>query len=331
MEILYTFIIMLISLLPILLWAYIFSYFDNSENNRIRFFLWIWAWIFSVIPILYFWDLIDFLSFPFLNVFSYIHNISTFSSSLLFFLSILLFSSSLLFLSIFAWIAAFYKKIRFKKIMLLYLKNFIFFCLFLLLSSISIYILNYLFNLIPFFYLERENLWINFWEIAFSSLKLIIFYYILVWIIEELSKYLWFFSSSYIYINSVKTWVLYWVFVALWFSLAENILYLQNIFDVNWFSGKLVITYFFRSIFSVMLHVLCSFVVSYYFSKALIKYRGLNIKFPYIKTFFFWLFISILLHTFFDVALTFWLTFFIFLYFIWWYFYITNIFYKDND
>ncbi|MDD4151466.1 MAG: PrsW family glutamic-type intramembrane protease [Candidatus Gracilibacteria bacterium] len=331
MGILYTFIIMMISLLPILLWAYIFSYFDNSENNRIRFFLGIGAGIFSVIPILYFGDLIDFLSFPFLNVFSYIHNISSFSSSLLFFLSILLFSSSLLFLSIFAGIISFYKKIKFKNLMILYFKNFIFFCLFLLLSSISIYILNYLFNLIPFFYLNRENLGINFGEIAFSSLKLIIFYYILVGIIEELSKYLGFFSSSYIYINSVKTGVLYGVFVALGFSLAENILYLQNIFDTNGFSGKLITTYFFRSIFSVMLHVLCSFVVSYYFSKALIKYRGLNLKFPYIKTFFFGLLVSIILHTFFDVALTFGLTFFIFLYFIGGYFYITNIFYKDND
>lgn len=330
MEIIYTLLIIVISFLPILLWAYVFSFFDNSRLSRTRFVFWLWAWVVSVIPILYFWDFINSLSLPFLNVFSALHNISSISSSFFFFASILSFFSFLLVLSLFAGLISFYKQISFKNLFVLYLKNLFYIASFLALSSTVIYVLNTLFSQIPFFSSSRD-LWVNFWDIAFSSLKLIIFYYILVWIIEELSKYLWFFSSSFLYIKTVRAWVLYAVFVALGFSLAENILYFKNIFDDVWFSGQLVITYFSRSIFSVILHVLCSFVVAYYFSQALIKYRSLDIKFPYIKVFFFWLFIAIILHMIFDIALTFGFTGFIFIYLIGAYFYITWIFYKEID
>lgn len=326
MEIIYTFLIIVISFLPILLWSYIFSYLDDSPFSRIRFVFWLWAWIISVIPILYFSDFVA--SLPFLNVFSALHNISNFSSSFLFFASILSFFSILIIISLFSWIVSFYKKISFKNLFILYLKNFFYISLFLYLSSIIIYFLNIVFSSISFLSQSRD-LWVNFWSIAFSSLKLIIFYYILVWIIEELSKYLWFFSSSFLYIKTVEKWVLYAVFVALGFSFAENILYLKNIFDNVWFSWQLVTTYFFRSIFSVILHVLCSFVVAYYFSKALILYRNLDIKFPYIKIFFYWLFVSIILHTIFDLALTLGLTWFIFIYLAWSYFYMTSVFYKN--
>lgn len=237
----------------------------------------------------------------------------------------------LLVLSLFAGLVSFYKQISFKNLFVLYLKNLFYISVFLALSSAMIYVLNIVFSQITFFSKSRD-LWVNFWDIAFSSLKLIIFYYILVWIIEELSKYLWFFSSSFLYIKTVRTWVLYAVFVALGFSFVENILYFKNIFDSTGMTGQLVTTYFFRSIFSVILHVLCSFVVAYYFSKALIKYRSLYIKFPYIKVFFFWLFMAIILHMIFDLALTFGLTIFIFMYLIWAYFYITWVFYKEiND
>lgn len=234
-------------------------------------------------------------------------------------------------MSLFAGLVSFYKQISFKNLFVLYLKNLFYISVFLALSSAVIYVLNLVFSQIPLFSKSRD-LGVNFWDIAFSSLKLIIFYYILVWIIEELSKYLWFFSSSFLYIKTVRTWVLYAVFVALGFSFVENILYFKNIFDSTGMTWQLVTTYFFRSIFSVILHVLCSFVVAYYFSKVLIKYRSLDIKFPYIKVFFFWLFMSIILHMIFDLALTFGLTIFIFMYLIWAYFYITWVFYKEiND
>ncbi|MDD5213466.1 MAG: PrsW family glutamic-type intramembrane protease [Candidatus Gracilibacteria bacterium] len=328
MDIIYTFLIIVISFLPILLWAYVFSYFDNSALSRTRFVFGLGAGIISVVPILYFSDLINSLSLPFLNVFSALHNISTFSSSFFFFASIFSFFSFLLVLSLFAGLVSFYKQISFKNLFILYLKNLFYIASFLALSSAVIYVLNLVFSQIPFFSNTRD-LGVNFGDIAFSSLKLIIFYYILVGIIEELSKYLGFFSSSFLYIKTVRTGVLYAVFVALGFSLAENILYFKNIFDNVGLNGQLVTTYFFRSIFSVILHVLCSFIVAYYFSQALIKYRNLDIRFPYIKVFFSGLLVAIILHMIFDIALTFGFTFFIFLYLIGAYLYITGVFYKE--
>lgn len=330
MDIIYTFLIVIFSFLPILLWGYIFSHFDDSSFNRTRFFLWLWAWFISVFPILYLPDLLSQWTFSFLNMFYYIYNLFWISDLVSFFSRIWLFVLVLLIISFILALFFFSKKLDFKNIFKLYFKNFIILSIFLVFISIFIFFLNYIFSFFPFL-TTKSTIWVSFWDLFFNSLKLIIFYYIIVWIIEELSKYLSFFSSSFLYIKSVKTGVLYAVFVALWFSFIENILYFQSLFENNWFSGQLVTTYFFRSIFSVMLHVLCSFVVSYYFTTALLKYRGLNLSFPYFKTFFYWLIVSIILHTVFDVALTLSLTFFIFVYFIGWYFYMTWVFYKDKE
>lgn len=330
MEIIYTLLIVIISFLPILLWGYIFSYFDNSSANRFRFFIGLWAWVLSVFPILYLPDLLNQSSLSFMNMFYFIYNLKDTSWIFSFFTSISFFSFILLLFSFAIGLFVLKKSLNFKQIFSLYFKNALLFLVFLWFISFLIFLLNFIFSAIPSFTLKTLD-WVHFWDIFFNSLKLIIFYYIIVWIIEELSKYLSFFSSSFLYIKSVQTWVLYAVFVALWFSFIENILYFQNLFETNWFSWQLVTTYFFRSIFSVMLHVLCSFVVSYYFTSALLKYRWLNLSFPYFKTFFYWLIVSIILHTVFDVALTFSLTFFIFVYFIGWYFYMTSVFYKDKE
>ncbi|MDR2411122.1 MAG: PrsW family intramembrane metalloprotease, partial [Candidatus Peribacteria bacterium] len=62
--------------------------------------------------------------------------------------------------------------------------------------------------------------------------------------------------------------------------------------------------YFFRSVFSTIVHILCSSVIAYYFSKALILYRDKDLSFSYLKIFCFGLVISVLLHLIFDVFLS---------------------------
>ena len=168
-----------------------------------------------------------------------------------------------------------------------------------------------------------------FGDIAFNSLKLIIFYYLLVAFIEESSKHFNFLQSSIFHIDSIKTWVLYALFVALWFSLIENMLYLYNLYIQKGLWWELLKLFFFRSTFAVIVHVLCSSVVAYYFSKALILYREKDLSFPYLKIFSFGLVIGVLLHMFFNVAMDLGFSSVMFLYFIGWYLYVSSIFYKE--
>jgi RsiW-degrading membrane proteinase PrsW (M82 family) len=191
--------------------------------------------------------------------------------------------------------------------------------------SFVIFLLNIIFTKFDFAISES----ITFGNIIFNSFKLIIFYYIIVAFIEESSKHFNFLQSSVLYIKSVKEGVLYAIFVALGFSLIENMLYLYNYYSTYWVNWELLNIYFFRSIFSVIVHILSSSVVAYYFSKALLLYRQKDLSLSYLKIFSFWLLISILLHLFFDVALTLWFTVIMFFYFIWGYLYVSSIFYGE--
>jgi RsiW-degrading membrane proteinase PrsW (M82 family) len=159
---------------------------------------------------------------------------------------------------------------------------------------------------------------------------LIIYYYLLIWILEEISKYFNFLQTSYLHISNIKDWILYSVFVALGFSFIENILYFYNIYQNLWFSRELVITYFLRSIFSVFVHIFASFIIWYYFSKAYLKFKETWENFIYLKIFLTWIFFWILIHSLFDISLSLGFSFIIFWYFIFWYFYMWKILLKDE-
>jgi len=325
-------LILVISFIPILIWWYVFSYIDDSKLNKSRFFYGILAGWFSVVPILYLDDIIDYSGTNILNMFSYIYSIDTIYSAFLFFLSIWLFSFLLFFISfLFSLIFSFnFSKI--KSLFLLLLKSFFIFLLFIFFISIFSYLLSLFFDKFPGLDLSIEEWsWWTFSGIAFNSLKLVIFYYFIVWIIEELAKHFNFLSTSELKIDSIKSWVLFSIFVALGFSFIENILYFKVIYETYSLSWQLVSTYFFRSIFSVFVHVLCSSVLAYAFTKAYLSYKKSFNNFFFIKTFLIWVSYSILLHSIFDVSLSLWFTFIVFLYFIWAYLYITSIFYKEKD
>lgn len=321
MNILFLLILAIISFFPILIWAYSFAYIDQNPLNKKRFLVWVLWWILSVFPILYMWKIIDFLNYKYLNIFYFVSEIKDFFSSLEFWFSL----SLVLFLIVFFSFIFWFLFIRKKEILKIYLKNFLIFLIFIFLFSIFIFGLNFFLNFIDFS--VKSN--VSFWNIIFDTFKLVIFYYIVVAFVEEVSKHFNFLQSSIFSLKTVKSWVENAIFVALWFAFIENILYLYSFYKEFWLNFELVKVYFFRSIFSVIVHILCSSVLAYYFSKAYILHKEKNISFPYFKIFSFWLVISIFLHLFFDVSMTFGISFVLFAYFIGWYLYVSSIFYND--
>ncbi len=309
-----------ISLIPILIWGYVFSYIDNTKFNKTRFFVWIFWWGISVIPILYLDKIIENSSFSILNIFHYISKLNSFENLINFVISLSLFTFLI------AWIAFIFVSWlnRSKETLYLYLKNILIFIAFIIVLSFII------------LFFSKLNLWnskvietLSFWNTIFDSIKLIFFYYVIVAFIEETSKHFNFIQTSSSKIKTIDKWVLYAIFVALWFSLVENILYIYNLYLNFWLNLELAKIYFFRSVFSVMVHVLCSSVIAYFFSKAFIYFAKKELSINFIKTFFVWLFSWIFLHMIFDVSLTFGFSFIIIIYFIGWYFYISSIFYRD--
>ena len=321
MNILFLLILALISFSPILIWAYSFAYIDQNPLNKKRFLVGIFGGILSVFPILYMWKIIDFFESKYLNIFYFVSQIWDFFSSLEFGFSLSLF---VFLIVIFSFLFGFLLLKR-KDILGIYLKNFLFFLIFVFILSFFIFGLNLV---LSYFDFKIENS-TTFWEIIFDTFRLIIFYYLVVAFVEEVSKHFNFLQSSIFSINSEKDWVQNAIFVALWFAFIENILYLYSFYEQFWLNFELVKIYLFRSFFSVIVHVLCSSVVAFYFSKAYISYKNKSLVFPYFKIFSLWLFASIFLHLFFDISMTFWINLVLFLYFIWGYLYVSSIFYKE--
>lgn len=314
--------IVFISFLPIIIWAYIFSYIDDRELNRKRFITWIIAGWLSVFPILYIDKIVSFINFEYLNTFMFIYNINNIFSWFKLWLSLEIF---LILIVFFSFILGLLLN-RNYKIIKTYFKNILVFTIITFLVSLFVYWFNYS----NFSFLNTNiDEPIIYKDMIFNSIKLILFYYLIVAFIEESSKHFNFLQSSMLHIDSVKTGVLYAIFIALWFSFVENILYFSSFYKEYWLWSELFKLYLFRSVFSVIVHVLASSLVAYYFSKAYLLYKNKDLSFPYIKIFFIWLFLWIFLHLIFDITITLWFSFIIFIYLIWGYLYISSIFYKD--
>jgi RsiW-degrading membrane proteinase PrsW (M82 family) len=326
-DIFFYILLALISFFPIVIWAYIFSYIDDNPLNKKRFFVWILGGALSVVPILHMEKILSFLDFEYLNTFYFVSEVKDLLTSIEFGISLALFLFVIIFFSFFLW--NFFMK--FREILKIYLKNILVFLIFIIWITLSVFLINYLFSFELTSNLVEIKDWVQFGNILFNSFKLIIFYYLIVAFIEESSKHFNFLQSSVLQIDSVKKGVLYAIFVALWFSLIENMLYLYNYYTQVWLNWELLKLYFFRSTFAVIVHVLSSSVVAYYFSKALLKYKDKDLSLPYLKIFSFGLIVSILLHMVFDVALTLWFSSIMFVYFIGWYLYVSGIFYKDDS
>lgn len=322
-EIFFYILLAAISFFPMVIWAYIFSYIDDNQLNKKRFFVGILWGALSVFPILHMEKILNFFDFKYLNTFYFASQIKDFFTSIEFWISLSLFLILIVFSSFLLW--NFF--LKFREIMKVYFKNILVFLFFILFLIFFVFISNYILDFVNFEIVD----WVAFGNIIFNSLKLIVFYYLIVAFIEEASKHFNFLQSSVLQITSVKNGVLYAIFVALGFALVENMLYLYNYYTQVGMSGELLKLYFFRSTFAVIVHVLSSSIVAYYFSKALLEYKNKDLSFPYLKIFLFGLLVSVLLHMVFDVALTLGFSFVMFVYFIGWYLYVSGIFYNDDE
>lgn len=323
-EYILTFVwIWIVAFLPILLWGYFFGYIDDDDFNKKRFWLGILAGGLSVFPVLYLGNIIESFWLHAGNIFFQVHALKTLGGIFEVFVSFLI----LLFVFSLIPFLFFYLTPISKEKLKIYLQRFFIFSLYFILISFWFYLLHFAFDNIWFFQKDTD-ISLSFWEVIFNSFKLVIFYYLLIGILEELSKFLFFSYSKHFVITSVRQWVLYGIFIALGFAFIENILYFQSLFEKYWFGKELISTFFLRNIFSVFLHILCSSIFAYYFSILYLKYKN-SYNFEFIKVMFLWFFLSLLFHALFDIFLTFQVTIFIFFYIIGGYFYLTYILYKE--
>lgn len=311
------------ALIPILFWGYTFSYIDSSLANRTRFILWVIAWMVSVIPVIYLDYILGVLSLENWSVFYWAYHFWGINS-------LLWFNGSLYVLLFCIFWVAFITGLQTfsQKKWLLLLKNIgVFSASFFILSLFFIGV-QYFFKIYPEMNFQMDQ--VGFWPLVFNSLKLVIFYYLLISLLEESSKHFHFLNAWILQINSVKQGVLYAIFIALWFSFVENILYFYWLYSQEWLHFWLLKIYFYRSTFALIVHVLCSSVLAYYFSAAYISWKKF-LSFWFLQPFLWGIFASILLHAIFDISLSLWFSLIMFLYFIWGYLYVTSIFYKDTE
>lgn len=306
-----------IVLFPIVIWGYIFSYIDWDRLNKQRFIIGIVSWFLGVIPI-FFYDKI----FKFLKI-SYLFDVFSNFSLLKYYLIVFIFFTLIF---IFSLLFSLFCKNENKKVLKYMFYSLLLFCFISFLYSQLLVFFDFiwLFNHIKLGELRE----LSFWWVSVFGLNMIVFYYLFVALIEELSKHINFLGTSLGFVKTINKWVLYTFFVALGFVFLENILYIYNTYIAYWLSSDTITVYFSRSVFSLMLHIFCSWVIAYYFSKAYLEYwKSFNLW--YVKNLLIWIFFSVLLHSFFDISLEFGWTFVMILYFVFWYFYITSIFYKS--
>ena len=323
MEIVSLILIIIIAFLPILIWGYIFSYLDNSSLNAQRFGIGILAGALSVVPVLFLSDIMSAINMSHLNIFPLLIE----KNQTMHILLSLIVTIVMIAISIFIFSFGFFSKNIAKSIKILLKNTFI-----LTLLWVGFALLHLLLFQIDIFNNTLSNGGVTLQNTAFNTLKLVFFYYVIIAIIEEVSKHFCVITSSVTAVDSIKKWVLFSIFIALGFGFIENILYIKNIAEQSWgWSSSVVTTWIFRSIFSLMTHIICSVLVGLYFSRALLlQYIDTPKLLSYIKTLLSGFILSILVHAIFDISLTIGFTGIIFIYFFAWYLGITKIFYEED-
>ncbi|MCH2188292.1 PrsW family intramembrane metalloprotease [Candidatus Gracilibacteria bacterium] len=312
-----------ISFLPIVVWAYVFSYIDDDPRNRKRFFMGIFGGVCAGLPILFFPLLLDRFNISGLNVFSYLSGFSHIGETVYASTGLAIFIG---FLGLVSCIGGFLLLKNFFQLQSLFFKNMSILVLLSFLLGLVIFGFHTLFG--RFDMSVESGIFLG--EVFLNSFQLIILYYFVVAFIEEAGKHFNFLQSSMDQIRSPKSALLYAIFVALGFAFIENILYLFSVYKNMGWGMELLEVYFFRSVFSVFVHVICSSVVAYFFSRAFLAYPGQDFSLKYIKIFFSGILLALILHLLFDVALTLEWGFVLFFYFIGGYLAVARLFYSEE-
>lgn len=143
--------------------------------------------------------------------------------------------------------------------------------------------------------------------VVFWSFFSVIWYYLFVSFLEETGKYIGHLSQSgeSSYTQSFSRFMIFSISLAIGFSFFENILYTWSVLERDGLHMWLVQLAFFRSLFSLSLHILCSILLSlgmWYFWQTMARGDySIYLK----KWYFFLLLSSVLAHSFFNVSLSF--------------------------
>lgn len=286
-------------LLPLLFWMYVFSNFKHLGVSRKQFLFGIWAWALATLPLLYdnmfiIWERIEEIFFSLSFMSESLFGMSVFWHMWIFFLIITLFSF---------WIwNIFCNKIEIQK----YIISFLGLLFILGVFSILMYVISL------FWANNTSSIAIESGSFVFAGVIWITGYYIVISLLEEWMKYISNLSTlSKKNILSFSSMLANGAVIALGFAFFENILYSYSYIVLNGVESELLQIIFFRSLFTVALHVLCAMLISGGF------YMLLTLRWKYNKAyflFFLFTFISIISHAFFDIALTFWYVGVVFIY-----------------
>lgn len=287
MQIVTVTFITLVLLSPILFWMYILQSFPHLGVSRRQFFIGIWAWAITTLPLIYndFWivsSLLENIFFSFSYISQSIFWLEIFIRIFLFFACIFLLGSLLIF----------FKKHAISKS---YLRSCLWFSVLIASSSVIIYLAYF----ILWSSVQGES--ITSWDYVFQWFALIFWYYVIISLLEEGLKYFW--NNQVLLWSSRNMHKVIWFACASWlgFAFFENLLYTYSYYQgSNWFEGLFQLV-FFRSIFTVSLHILCAILLAaglYVFSNSF----GVSRKIYFAL---FWLGGgAIFSHAFYDIALT---------------------------
>lgn len=303
--------------IPLIFWSYIFLRFISLSNMRRYFVSWLIIWAITSFPLI-FQDTF-FLGNILENIFQALYWVDYISYMYQFFL---LFWATILILAWLLWWIQSTKKIFFWRLL-----QFIM-VFFLLLWSVI------------FFYFQLRYLQvlqnisgseISFSSFIFSSFFGIIGYYITISFLEEGGKFLGHITRAWSieYTRKLPEFLLLAVTIALWFSFVENILYTFIYVKQHGFHFSLLQIVFFRSLFSVLLHVFSSLLFAYGFWYIFHFFSSLSSK----KVLFWWVIFGfiflifwVLSHFIFDLSLTLWYLGIVFLYVFFLYIFLVYLF-----
>lgn len=195
MELLSLIPIIIIAFLPILIWGYVFSYLDNSPLGARRFGLGIIAGAISVVPVLFMSDIMKLGGLASLNIFPFLVQ----GGNTIGLLTSLLVTLGLIAGSIFVFSLGIFS-VNIPKISGTFLRNT---CIILLVGVLFSFFHLILFGL-DIFDRPLANGGVTLGGAVFGTLKLVLFYYIIIALIEETSKHFSVLTSSLPSIDSVK-------------------------------------------------------------------------------------------------------------------------------
>ena len=320
----FVFIVAIIAaFIPILLWGYLFSYFDNTPMNGRRFAVGILGGIVSVPPILYLgdilhsvgldsWDILPILATPPLGAGWIVPSLTVIT---------ILVAVCILIMSLLSTGGT---CLRTSSVSI---RNIILFSGFSFVLTGMAIVIGYS----GFASHDVENA-VTVSGVTFGTVGSVILYYLFVGYSEEMGKHFSFIASSLPGISSRETGLILALFVALGFGFTENILYLHTAaMNSGILDSGVLMTWVFRSIFSLLVHVLCTAVLANGFLKIYLSRTPYRImSWTVIQTIIIALTLSVILHAIYDVSLTLGFTAIIFIYFLGAYFVLTGMFYRPN-